>query len=103
LELLRRTIGVVMTEMLGRDVAERVSSLRPNARVFYIQVRSTCSRQPRGLEQPFTQQRLPTKLREVLNGEVEPWWLGYQQRCFIGAPRSYGPWGPVWESVVQRE
>lgn len=80
LALLRRTIGVVMTEMLSREVAERVSSLRPNARVLYMSgsgqpvlgSHGTLDQGVTLIEQPFTEQRLPAKVREVLDGEVGP-------------------------------
>jgi CheY-like chemotaxis protein len=70
---------VIMPHMLGKEVAERVAALRPEARVMYMSgyaepILGSGDAVPPGivlLEKPFTEHLLLTKAREAL-GVVQP-------------------------------
>ena len=65
---------VIMPQMLGKEVAERVAALRPGLRVLYTSGYAQSVLDSKGrleagvalLEKPFTESMLLTKLREVL-------------------------------------
>ncbi|MGH3034101.1 MAG: PAS domain S-box protein, partial [Gaiellaceae bacterium] len=67
---------LVMPDMSGRDLAERVSSLRPDAKVIYMSGYTNDAIVHHGvrdaevafLQKPFTSDELAHKLREVLEG-----------------------------------
>jgi CheY-like chemotaxis protein len=66
---------VVMPRMQGKEVAERVTALRPTIRVLYMSGYATPILAPSGtldpgivvLEKPFTEPQLLAKIREVLD------------------------------------
>jgi PAS domain S-box-containing protein len=67
---------VVMPQMQGKEVAERVSTLRPTIRVLYMSGYAMPTLAPSGtldpgvvvLEKPFTEPQLLAKIRDVMNG-----------------------------------
>jgi CheY-like chemotaxis protein len=67
---------VVMPQMLGKEVAERVSALRPDVRVLFMSgyampVLGEEGRLAAGvslLKKPFSESQLLRKVREVLDG-----------------------------------
>ena len=70
---------LVMPDMSGRDLAQRVSSLRPDAKVIYMSGYTNDAIVHHGvrdaevafLQKPFTSDELAHKLREVLEGTPE--------------------------------
>jgi FixJ family two-component response regulator len=62
---------VVMPAMGGRELAERLTALRPGVRVLFVSGYTGDAALPRGchfLGKPFTQATLARKVREVLGG-----------------------------------
>jgi CheY-like chemotaxis protein len=67
---------VVMPQMQGKEVAERVCTLRPKTRVLYMSGYAMPTLAPSGtldpgvvvLEKPFTEPQLLAKIRDVLDG-----------------------------------
>jgi CheY-like chemotaxis protein len=70
---------VVMPQMLGREVAERVSAVRPHVRVLYMSgyarpiLTSQGTLEPGVIlvEKPFSEPQLLAKVREVLDAPLE--------------------------------
>ena len=65
---------VVMPEMLGKEVAERVSALRPGIRVLFMSgyAQPVLDDLPQVLDKPFTEAALLTRLRALLASPASP-------------------------------
>jgi two-component system, cell cycle sensor histidine kinase and response regulator CckA len=65
---------VVMPQMLGKEVAERMSALRPGIRVLFMSgyAQPVFEDLPDILDKPFTEAALLTRLRAVLASPASP-------------------------------
>ena len=63
-----------MPEMLGKEVAERVSALRPGIRVLFMSgyAQPVLDDLPQVLDKPFTEAALLTRLRALLASPASP-------------------------------
>ena len=66
---------VVMPEMLGKEVAERLTALRPGiSRAVHVRLRPAGGRAQRGeiIDKPFTEAALLARLRALLASPASP-------------------------------